>query len=178
MLSLLEQSQGRATFAVQAADDAVQADRSQARYRRQACLMRIRFWTELTTTLRERGALHCAAGTTENAYDAAEQFLFQGMFHMRGTFPPAAGGEQTRAWGDALNAFTLGINRIGDPGDDPSRLQLRARLARGQNDALVCGGFRTATDSIAAPRGEARDAAMADEFFRAYGLALCAPRRS
>ena len=60
MLSLLEQSQGRATAAVQAADDAVQADRSQARYRRQACLMCIRFWTELTTTLRERGALHCA----------------------------------------------------------------------------------------------------------------------
>lgn len=178
MLSLLEQSQGRATAAVQAADDAVQADRSQARYRRQACLMRIRFWTELTTTLRERGALHCAAGTTENAYDAAEQFLFQGMFHMRGTFPPATGGEQTRAWGDALNAFTLGINRLGDPGDVPARLQLRARLARGQNDALVCGGYRNATDAIAAPRGEAKDAAMADDFFKAYGLALCAPRRS
>lgn len=173
LLSLLEQSQDRGSAAVGAADEAVLTDREEPAYRRQACLMRIKFWPDIDAALRQRGQFLCAVG----AEDGPEQHLYQGMYRLRETFPPARGGAQSRAWADALTSFTVGLDRLGRPAStDGEGQRLRARLARGQNDALVCGGLRDATDVVAAPRGEGNVAADADEFFRQYDLALCARR--
>jgi hypothetical protein len=173
MLSRLEFADGKSYAAVLAADAAANADNS-PRYQRQACLMRIQAWKVLTPALRQKGETYCASGSGED-YDVAEQYLFLGMYHLRST-STYGGGAQVRAWSDALKAFTLGVKRLGKADDRRSNI-LRARLARGQNDALYCNGFRSSVDDIATSRGSPEEANNANMFFAEYGLAQCEDRR-
>jgi tetratricopeptide (TPR) repeat protein len=180
-LSLLEVDQGRVHDAVRAMDDAVVADRSQPDYRRQACLMRITHWQRLANdqALRERGAIHCVANLSDNSTNDAEQLFYEGLFHLRGSYPPARGGDQSRAWANALDAFTRGLDRLGDPGADERRQRIRALLAHGQNNTLYCGGFGGATGSVAAPRSEGAMGEWArQEFITTFAIETCAQRRA
>lgn len=179
-LSELELSAGNIADAVRAIDDAVIADRAEMNYRRRACEMRIQHWERLynSQALRERGALHCVANTSDNSTNDAEQLFYEGLFHLRGSYPPARGGDQSRAWARALDAFTRGLDRLGDPGSDPERQQIRALLAHGQNNALYCGGFGGATSSVAAPRSEGELGRVARQQFEDLDIQECALRRS
>jgi tetratricopeptide (TPR) repeat protein len=173
-LSELEERRRRAAEAVDYADEAVSTDRNNPEYRRRACLVRIRLWDRLGAGLRERGALYCAAGASNDSHEFAEHLLYEGMFHLRVTYPPTRGGDQSRAWASALDAFTRGLNSLGESGRDP---ELWARLARGQNRALYCGGFGGAMEAIAADPGDPLFAEQARNYFAENGFAECARRR-
>jgi tetratricopeptide (TPR) repeat protein len=74
-LSQLELSRNDIYAAVRAIDDAVVANRTDERYRRTACETRIQHWDALRRdpALREQGALHCVAYSTQDSTADAEQ---------------------------------------------------------------------------------------------------------
>lgn len=188
-LSRLEQSApagataaqtAKALATVRAADEAIIAGATQPAYRKQACLMRIKFWEALPQKQRDEGALQCTPNTaSSDPTNMAEQLLFQGLFNLRGTFFPARGGDQQRAWANALSSFRFGLNQLGPPviGESPQRAALRGRLARGLNDAIVCSGLGPALGAIEVPDIESQQQAAADAFFAEFGLRECSARR-
>jgi hypothetical protein len=179
-LSQLELSRNDIYAAVRAIDDAVVANRTDERYRRTACETRIQHWDALRRdpALREQGALHCVAYSTQDSTADAEQLFYEGLFHLRGTYPPSRGGDQSRSWARALDAFTRGLERLGDPGRDETRQRIRALLAHGQNNALYCGGFGGATSSVAVPRSEGPMGEIARQEFVRLNIETCSARRS
>ncbi len=182
-LSLLEQDRGRAGDAVAAADLAVQRAASRTWYRTQACLVRVRFWTSLREGQRASARDYCAVQSKGTPYENAEAYLNQGLYQLRSTFS-ARGGDQSRAWAAAVEAFRTGVSVLGDPRRlDGNGRTLRAKLARGNNDALACQGNAGVT-SLLIDVGGAEDIANATTFFNSYGLAdrfgtpVCSARRN
>lgn len=168
-LSVVRMLEGRAGDAVLFADRAVERDRANGAFRRQACLARIRFWLELRAEGRVGAQDYCAVQTRGTPSENAETYLNQGMYQLRLTFI-ARGGDQVRAWASAREAFQTGLRVLGDANRIPGGSALRARLARGNNDAAYCLGVGSLTD-LQADLGNVEDAANAGRFFNTYGLA-------
>lgn len=161
--------QGDATLAINRADEAVslnEVDAREAEYRGQACLARVYF-----------GRVNSSGDSRYCSSDERRtpaSLLYEGMFHLRRTFV-TRGGDQSREWEAALNAFTDGVERMAPARADESleSRQLRSRLQVGRGVALFCVGLESLgreAINAAALRSDA------EQFYADYGIKLCAPR--
>lgn len=148
-LSQLEERAGNGQAAYRAADAAFHNvtgdDDLRDAYRRQACLVRIRF--NLTD---RQGLAYCTA--EEGRPNYPEALLYEGMFWLRESHNHAGGSRQDD-WSNALRSFERGLDRINSTGwnGDVDGLSVRDLLDFGRRTVRLCAGLGAADTQTTPP---------------------------
>jgi tetratricopeptide (TPR) repeat protein len=162
---------GNATNAISNADLAVDLAEDRPEYKAQACLARV-FFRRVDDA---SDAQRCDPGPGGDA----NAYLYAGMYHLRRTFSPrVVGGNQGRAWEDAIRAFDSGLQRLGPPRGNESEANQRSRalLTVGKGISEYCVGLATTGRQTINSVGQTQRE-QGQSFFEDYGLRRCADRR-